>query len=280
MTPVLGPAGRGVVVATADPDAAVRDRAALELAGLEAATAQDLGPRVGPTTPVEEAPDAMASFWARALRRPALARGPGAYVVAGPDGSVVPEVPEEEVPARVAGSGPPPRRVAVFGGAWLGESEEEYDSARRLGEAVARAGGDVVTGGYRGVMAAASRGANHRGGIVVGATITSFSAQVPVNEWLTHEVETGDLFARLPVICDADAWVAFAGGVGTLAEVALCWNLVQTGSAPPRPLVVVGERWARALEVLRTLVIVKDPAHLDLVRGVAEVDDAFPMVVT
>jgi octanoyl-[GcvH]:protein N-octanoyltransferase len=53
-------------------------------------------------------------------------------------------------------------------------------------------------------------------------TISAWDEMGTVNRWLTHEVVARDLFARLPVITDADAWVAFSGGVGTLQEVALC----------------------------------------------------------
>jgi predicted Rossmann-fold nucleotide-binding protein len=66
--------------------------------------------------------------------------------------------------------------------------------------------------------------------------------------------------------------VAFPGGVGTLQEVALCWNLVQTTLAEPRPLVLVGETWDRQLRLFRELLRVSDPAHFDLVQPVADFD--------
>jgi predicted Rossmann-fold nucleotide-binding protein len=126
-------------------------------------------------------------------------------------------------------------------------------------------------------MDAVSRGATEAGGTVLGVTIGSFSEQVPVNRWLTHEVEARDLFARLPLICDAEAWVAFPGGVGTLAEVALCWNLVQTGSIEARPIAIVGERWDRALASFRELLLAEG-AHFDLIRPAASADAALEIV--
>ena len=126
-------------------------------------------------------------------------------------------------------------------------------------------------------MAAVSRGAADAGGTVVGVTIGSFSEQVPVNPWLTHEVEARDLFARLPLICDAEAWLAFPGGVGTLAEVALVWNLVQTGSVEPRPLVIVGERWDRALTGFREWLLTEG-VHFDLVRPASSADAALELI--
>jgi predicted Rossmann-fold nucleotide-binding protein len=123
-------------------------------------------------------------------------------------------------------------------------------------------------------MGAVSKGAADARGTVVGVTIGAFSEHVPVNEWLTHEVEATDLFARLPLICDAEAWVAFPGGVGTLSEVALCWNLVQTESVAPRPLIIVGEQWDRALKTFRELLLAED-VHFDLLRHAASAEAAF-----
>jgi uncharacterized protein (TIGR00730 family) len=283
VSPVLGPDGSGVLVVTTDPSAAIADRDGLELGGLEAILPREATLRAGPATPVGPDPTAVVSFWARACRRTAIARGENAaYAVAEPDGTVTTPVASGdlvEVAGRAAEAAPP-RRVAVFGGAWVTETEAEHEAARRLGAAAARAGADVITGGYQGVMAAASRGAVEAAGTVVGATITSFSAMVPVNGWLTHEVESGDLFGRLPLISDADAWVAFAGGVGTLAEVALCWNLVQTASASARPLIVVGERWEALLAEFRKQLLITDERHLDLIRLAERPEDALTLLAT
>jgi predicted Rossmann-fold nucleotide-binding protein len=71
--------------------------------------------------------------------------------------------------------------------------------------------------------------------------------------------------------------VAFPGGVGTLSEVALCWNLVQTESVPPRPLVIVGERWDEALRTFRGLLLAEQ-VHFDLVRPAASAEAAFEAV--
>jgi uncharacterized protein (TIGR00730 family) len=183
------------------------------------------------------------------------------------------------VALREAMEGPQAPRVSVFGGAWTGEDQPDYDSARVLGRGLVREGAEIVCGGYQGIMAAVCRGAQDVGiGFTVGITVEPWSAKVPLNEWVDHVVEARDLFARLPFIADADAWVAFPGGVGTLKEVALCWNLVQNGLAEPRPFVLVGERWARLLEVFRDALIVSDPAHFDLLEHVDTAEEALERV--
>lgn len=268
---VLGPGARGVVVVADDPGRAVRDRLALERAGIPAATADELGLRLPPP------PDGRdrAGRWATALRRPVVARRGESLRVAGPGKSVSSPDPRSAAEAaRGLLERRPGPRVAIFGGAWVEESEPEHEEARRLGALLARRRLEVVSGGYGGVMAAVSRGAAEAGGVAVGVTIEAWSEGLGGNRWLTHEVVARDLFSRLPLIFDAEAWVAFSGGAGTLAEIALGWNLVQTRSVEPRPLLLVGERWRQALDALRPLLLLRDPADFELLRLAEDAESA------
>lgn len=280
---VLGAGGRGVLVATGDPNDSLRDLGWLEDAGIDASTPRREGivrcEPVGVGRPaVPRDLWAAARDQAAALRSAALVTAEGRTRVVARDGFGL-EMGERSDPEGVRDllDRPPPPRVTVFGGAWIGRDEPEYREAYRFGRLAAEAGASVVNGGYGGIMAAVSRGAQEAAGGAVGVTITSFSEQVVVNEWLTYEVEVRDLFARLPLLCDAEAWVAFPGGVGTLSEVALCWNLIQTASVPPRPLVIVGERWDRALRAFRELLLA-ERAHFDLVQPAATAETALDAV--
>jgi uncharacterized protein (TIGR00730 family) len=289
---VLGPDRRGVI-RLAEVDRRLLETP-LKRAGIWTTTPAEVGLGLpGPAAPGASAPlpgdrPGLARYCALATRRPAIILAedrpawppprvflrlrPVRWIVAAPDGSML----RGSDPARLCRGAMArriPPRVAVFGGAWIQESEPEYEEIRRLGRWLAERGVHLVCGGYQGAMAAASRGVSEAGGVSVGVTIAEWEDVVTVNEWLTHELVARDLFARLPVITDADAWVAFPGGVGTLQEVALCWNLVQTELARPRPLLLVGEAWDRQLRLFRELLRVSDPAHFDLVRPVATYDD-------
>jgi uncharacterized protein (TIGR00730 family) len=151
-----------------------------------------------------------------------------------------------------------PIRVAVFGSARLQPQDPEYAEARRTGELIARAGWTVCTGGYDGAMAAASEGASGAGGHVVGVTVSAWSERRSPNRWVAEERAADSLIARLSELVHSDAWVAMAGGVGTLAEVALAWNLLQTAELGPRPLVLMGPRWRALLPVLREQLVIGD----------------------
>ncbi len=279
---VIGPGGRGVVSASADPVAAAELGSSLVAADVPTVIPEEVGLRAMPgwsSVDAFEKPRAgQARFWATAVRRPAAVAEGDVAILALPDRTVQ-EVELERAAEALTSAldGALPRRAAVFGGAWIPEEEPEYQEAARFGTLCAESDIEVVNGGYGGIMAAVSRGAAQAGGTIVGVTIASFSEHVQVNPWLTHEVEADDLFARLPLICDAEAWVAFPGGVGTLSEVALCWSLVQTESVPPRQLIIVGERWDRALKTFRELLYAED-VHFDLVHPAASAEDAFDRV--
>lgn len=275
---VLGPGGGGVVVATPDPRAASNDRLTLRAAGIEAATVAELGLSL-PDDPQGDDPLAAAvALWSVVTRRPALAREGDRLATSGPDGSVTVSEPATLSSDRVLRAPPPPRRVSVFGGAWTRDDDPAYAEALAFGRRMAEAGVQVICGGYGGVMEAVSRGAAEAGGVAVGIPIAAWEGRVTPNRWLTHRADARDLLARYPLLCDAEAWVAFPGGVGTLAEVAVCWNLLQM-SVAPRPLLAVGTPWDRMLRTLRAELEVTDPAHLELVRAVPDAGAAAEAVL-
>ena len=153
--------------------------------------------------------------------------------------------------------------VAVYGSARIGTDDPRFAAARALGDALAQAGLTVATGGYQGVMAAISRGAHDAGGEVIGYTVSSWDG-LPANEWVTREVDSADLFERLRLFSKADLMIALDGGIGTLTEVAVSWNLLQVGSSA-QPLLMVGDEWAELVDfVARRLVVA--PEDLALVR--------------
>src|SRR5262249_9651187 len=78
------------------------------------------------------------------------------------------------------------RIITVFGSSRTNEGETDCAEARGLGAELARAGFSVCTGGYGGVMEAASRGAKEAGGRTYGVTAEFFKPQA--NAWVDVEV--------------------------------------------------------------------------------------------
>ncbi|MGH2449410.1 MAG: LOG family protein [Chloroflexota bacterium] len=154
-------------------------------------------------------------------------------------------------------------RVTVFGSARTGEGTPEYAVARELGRLLAGRGDVVVSGGYGGVMEAASRGAREAGGQVVGVTVAPWIGRLEPNVYLSEEISAENLLSRLEALVESDALIALDGGAGTLLEVALAWNLRQMSLMPVKPIILLGKRWSALLESFRATLII-DEQDLDL----------------
>ncbi len=163
------------------------------------------------------------------------------------------------------------RIVTIFGGAKCGELEPEYEQARRLGQLLADAGFTICTGGYLGVMEAASRGAHERGGRVLGIVMNQFKAEP--NRYLTDKVATPHFYERLQqLITRSVGFIAVRGGMGTVTELSLVWNKIQTKVIGPRPLVLLGDCWPPIVRAWQEHLVVSDAdvAALDFARTAEE----------
>jgi uncharacterized protein (TIGR00730 family) len=140
--------------------------------------------------------------------------------------------------------------ITVFGGAHPKPGSPEYDNARKLGEIIAQAGFQVMTGGYTGTMEAVSRGANEAGGHVIGVSCEEIETWRPlrVNPWVIEEIRLPTLMDRIGyLIRHCDAAIALPGGPGTLAELSVMWNLMIISAIPSKPLVLIGEGWQETI---------------------------------
>jgi uncharacterized protein (TIGR00730 family) len=149
------------------------------------------------------------------------------------------------------------RIVTIFGGSKCGPGSAEYDEAIKLGYRLAEAGFTICTGGYLGVMEAASRGAREAGGRVFGIVMNQFRSEP--NRYLTDKVATNHFYERLQnLITRSIGFVAFRGGMGTVTEISLVWNKLQTGVIGHRPLVLVGACWPNVIEAWQQNLVVSD----------------------
>lgn len=135
--------------------------------------------------------------------------------------------------------------IAIFGPGRCIPGEALYDDAERLGRLLVHAGFSVVTGGYDGVMEAASKGAKEAGGTAVGVTAEVYFARGrEVNPYVTREVRVKSAADRLMELLDLpDAFLAIGNSTGTLTEVAMAWDYMTKGFLPIKPLLLLGPHW-------------------------------------
>jgi len=146
------------------------------------------------------------------------------------------------------------KTVTVFGSSLPRENSPAYEEALKLGRLLAESGFAVCNGGYGGLMEASSRGAREAGGHTIGITCKIWPS--PANRWIEEEVRTESFLSRiLTLIEHGDAYVVLPGGTGTLAELALVWEMMNKSGLSKtvggqKPLLVMIPYWQPVIECL------------------------------
>lgn len=151
------------------------------------------------------------------------------------------------------------RGVAVFGSARSQPGTEDYEGARAMGLALAKAGYDVITGGGPGDMEAANRGAREANGNSIGLAIQLPHESKP-NPYLTHTVTFKYFFVRkVMFVKHSRAFVVMPGGFGTLDELFEAVTLVQTRKIEPFPIILAGNRayWQGLLDWIENSLVAR-----------------------
>jgi hypothetical protein len=144
--------------------------------------------------------------------------------------------------------------VTIFGSSLPGEDSRAYEEARQLGKSLAEAGFAICNGGYRGLMEASARGARDAGGHTIGVTCEVWPAKA--NQWIVEEVRTKSFADRImTLLTRGNAYVVLPGGTGTLAELALAWEMMNKGSLSrtlggSKPLLVTSPYWQPVINCL------------------------------
>jgi uncharacterized protein (TIGR00730 family) len=172
--------------------------------------------------------------------------------------------------------------ITVFGGASPRPGDAAYQQAQQLGRLLGQAGYTVITGGYIGTMEAVSRGAVEAGGHVIGVTCDEIEAYRPggPNPWVIEERRTVTLLERIHQMLTAgEAALALPGGLGTLAEISIMWNLSLIKAIDPKPLILIGQDWKQTIEqFINTFQVYIPQNQIQLVRFAPDVQTAVHML--
>lgn len=142
------------------------------------------------------------------------------------------------------------KTVTVFGSARKPQDDQITTAAYEFSAKLANAGYAVVTGGGRGVMEAANRGAYDAGGDSLGFNILLPHEQ-SLNDYTTDNFQFEHFFGRkVSMTLDASAYIFFAGGFGTFDELFEILALTQTMKIPKAPIILFGSDFWNPVDVL------------------------------
>src|SRR5262245_51969513 len=148
-------------------------------------------------------------------------------------------------------------RVTIFGSARAKPGTFAYEETKRVAAALAELGCDIVTGGGPGLMQAANEGAASvsRPGDSIGIRI-DLPFEQDVNPFVEQAFQHRSFFTRLHhFVLTSDAFVVAPGGIGTVLEMMMVWQLLQVRHLHDTPLILVGKMWPGLVEWAKSTMI-------------------------
>lgn len=139
-------------------------------------------------------------------------------------------------------------RVTIFGSARVAPDHWVYRTVRECAADLTRLGCDIVTGGGPGLMQAANEGVKlgdpdgtHQKSVGIRVDLPF---EQDVNAFVTEAFEHKTFFTRLHhFVLVSDAFIVMPGGVGTVLEMLMVWQLLQVRHLHETPLILAGHFW-------------------------------------
>lgn len=153
-------------------------------------------------------------------------------------------------------------RVTIFGSARTDPEHWAYAAVRDLAAELTRLDCDIVTGGGPGLMRAANEGARLAGADPNRSSVgirVDLPFEQEVNPFVGQVFEHRTFFSRLHhFVLVSDAFVVVPGGIGTVLETMMIWQLLQVRKLYDTPLILAGAMWAGLVEWAREAMLRPD----------------------
>jgi uncharacterized protein (TIGR00730 family) len=174
------------------------------------------------------------------------------------------------------------KKVSVFGSARTPSDDPNYLLAREFGRRMAAIGWMVVTGAGPGIMSAANEGAGQESSFGVNIVLPFEAKPNPFIASDPKLINFKYFFTRkLMFMKEAEAFVLFPGGFGTMDELFELLTLSQTGKSDLHPIVMVeaqgNDYWPEIDKMLKETLLVHgyiDREDLGLYHMTESLDDA------
>jgi len=175
-------------------------------------------------------------------------------------------------------------RVTIFGSARARPGTVAYEETKRVAKALAEMGCDIITGGGPGLMQAANAGVDLAGEAKSMGIRVDLPFEQEVNPFVELAFEHRTFFTRLHhFVLASDAFIVAPGGIGTVLETMMIWQLLQVHHLERTPLIMVGKMWPGLIEWVREAMLsfetpLIDPADVDIPICVANSDEAIAII--
>jgi hypothetical protein len=178
-------------------------------------------------------------------------------------------------------------RVTIFGSARIKTDSLAYENVKQLATELTRLGCDIMSGGGPGLMRAANEGAASVApeelDRSVGIRIT-LPFEQEVNPFVGKVYDHSTFFSRLHhFMIVSDAFVVVPGGIGTLLELSIAWQLLQVRKLYNTPLILIGKMWPALVEWAREHMLVEgselaSEVDLSIPHCVSTVEEALSVI--
>ena len=178
-------------------------------------------------------------------------------------------------------------RVTIFGSARISRDHWVYGAVRDLARELAAMGCAIVTGGGPGLMEAANEGAAQAGVLAPGNSVgirVHLPFEQEINPFVQQAYAHRTFFSRLHhFVLVSDAFVVVPGGIGTMLELSMVWQLLQVRNLEHAPLILVGRMWADLVAWARQYLLRPDselasPEDLEIPHCVDTADQAMVLI--
>jgi len=143
-------------------------------------------------------------------------------------------------------------RVTIFGSARAKPGTIAYEETKRAAKELAAMGCDIITGGGPGLMQAANEGVDAAGAAKSMGIRVDLPFEQEVNPFVELAYEHKTFFTRLHhFVLASDAFIVAPGGIGTVLETMMIWQLLQVRHIEKTPLILVGKLWPGLVEWVR-----------------------------
>jgi uncharacterized protein (TIGR00730 family) len=147
-------------------------------------------------------------------------------------------------------------RVTIFGSARAKPGTVAYEETKRAAMALAAMGCDIITGGGPGLMQAANEGVDAADGARSTGILVDLPFEQEVNPFVELAYEHRTFFTRLHhFVLASDAFIVAPGGIGTVLETMMIWQLLQVRHVEHTPLILVGKLWPGLIEWVRNTML-------------------------